>query len=121
MSVAIAGISAENRASLAFGERVARELVVALRGRRSRLGLSRRLGYRSNIVRRWEAGECFPTAAAFSTTTAGCIGTAALANAAAIVDNKAVRTAAIAPDVEFGFFNFADSIGRIGSTDRSGR
>ena len=65
MSHGTTAISAENRASLAFGERVSRELVEALRGRRSRLGLSRRMGYRSNIVRRWEAGECFPTAAAF--------------------------------------------------------
>jgi hypothetical protein len=55
----------ENPASLAFTERVSRELVRALRGRRSRVELSRRLGYRSNIVRRWEAGECFPSAADF--------------------------------------------------------
>ncbi|OQX67806.1 MAG: hypothetical protein B6A08_13615 [Sorangiineae bacterium NIC37A_2] len=49
----------------ALAERVAQELVRALRGRRSRIELSRRLGYRSNIVRRWEAGECFPVAADF--------------------------------------------------------
>ena len=65
MSLLPPAIEAENHASLAFAERVSRELVRALRGRRSRLELSRRLGYRSNIVRRWEAGECFPNAADF--------------------------------------------------------
>ncbi|MDH5675517.1 MAG: DUF4423 domain-containing protein [Myxococcales bacterium] len=43
--------------------RVARELVKALRGRRSCAELSRRAGYRSNIVQRWESGHCYPTAA----------------------------------------------------------
>jgi transcriptional regulator with XRE-family HTH domain len=46
-------------------EATAADLVRAVRGRRSCAELSRRLGYRSNIVRRWEAGECWPTAAAF--------------------------------------------------------
>jgi len=46
-------------------ERIAAQLVRALRGRRSCAEQSRRLGYASNIVRRWEAGECFPTAAVF--------------------------------------------------------
>ncbi len=36
----------------------------ALRGRRSQVAFSRRLGYRSNIAYRWEAGHCFPTASA---------------------------------------------------------
>jgi len=36
----------------------------ALRGRRSQLAFSRRLGYRSNIAYRWEAGRCFPSASA---------------------------------------------------------
>jgi len=44
---------------------VAAELVRALRGRRSQTALSRRLGYRSNVVYRWEAGRAWPTAAAF--------------------------------------------------------
>jgi transcriptional regulator with XRE-family HTH domain len=36
----------------------------AVRGRRSQVALSRRLGYRSNIAYRWEAGRCFPSASA---------------------------------------------------------
>lgn len=44
---------------------VAAELVRALRGRRSQTALSRRLGYKSNVVYRWEAGRAWPTAAAF--------------------------------------------------------
>jgi hypothetical protein len=46
-------------------ENMAKELIRAARGRRSQLEFSRRLGYRSNIVRRWEAGECWPTASDF--------------------------------------------------------
>jgi hypothetical protein len=46
-------------------ETVASELVRALRGKRSCAELSRRAGYRSNIVFRWEAGQCWPTAARF--------------------------------------------------------
>jgi hypothetical protein len=46
-------------------ENMAKELIRAARGRRSQLELSRRLGYRSNIVRRWESGECWPTASDF--------------------------------------------------------
>ncbi len=44
---------------------LASELIRGLRGRRSQTALSRRLGYRSNIVHRWEAGNCWPTAARF--------------------------------------------------------
>ena len=50
---------------LPAAERIAAQLVRALRGRRSCAEHSRRLGYASNIVRRWEAGECFPTASDF--------------------------------------------------------
>jgi hypothetical protein len=46
-------------------ENLAIELIRAARGRRSQLEFSRRLGYRSNIVRRWEGGECWPTASDF--------------------------------------------------------
>jgi hypothetical protein len=46
-------------------ENLAKELIRAARGRRSQIEFSRRLGYRSNIVRRWEAGECWPTASDF--------------------------------------------------------
>lgn len=41
------------------------ELLVALRGRRSRRAFSSRLGYRSNMVQRWETGECVPKAGVF--------------------------------------------------------
>jgi len=50
---------------LPVAERIAAQLVRALRGRRSCAEHSRRLGYASNIVRRWESAECFPTAAVF--------------------------------------------------------
>lgn len=41
----------------------ARELLRALRGKRSQGAFSRRLGYRSNVACDWEAGRRFPTAA----------------------------------------------------------
>ncbi len=41
----------------------ASQLVRELRGKRSQPALSRRLGYRSNVVYLWEAGRAFPTAA----------------------------------------------------------
>lgn len=44
-------------------ERLARELVRALRGRRSQRAFSGQLGYRTNVVYAWEAGRRFPTAA----------------------------------------------------------
>lgn len=47
------------------GELLAKELIRAARGRRSQVEFSRRLGYRSNIVRRWEGGECWPSASDF--------------------------------------------------------
>jgi transcriptional regulator with XRE-family HTH domain len=43
-------------------EQVARELLRALRGPRSQLQLSRRLGYRSNPVAEWEGGRRWPAA-----------------------------------------------------------
>jgi len=45
---------------------LASELVRALRGRRSCAQISRAAGYRSNMVQRWEARRCWPTAAAFA-------------------------------------------------------
>ena len=66
--------AAESEGTAGFGagvlhlptaERIAAQLARALRGRRSCAEHSRRLGYGSNIARRWEARECFPTAAAF--------------------------------------------------------
>lgn len=44
-------------------ELVARELIRALRGPRSQVQLSRRLGYRSNPVAEWEGGRRWPSAA----------------------------------------------------------
>jgi DNA-binding phage protein len=46
-------------------EVISSELVRALRGRRSQSSCSARLGYRSNIVYRWEARQCWPSAADF--------------------------------------------------------
>jgi transcriptional regulator with XRE-family HTH domain len=43
--------------------RAASQLLRALRGKRSQLAFSRRLGYRSNVACDWEAGRRFPTAA----------------------------------------------------------
>jgi hypothetical protein len=43
--------------------RIASELLIALRGKRSQRAFSRRLGYRSNVAYRWETARCFPTAA----------------------------------------------------------
>jgi hypothetical protein len=42
---------------------LSREFVRSLRGRRSQAGLSRRLGYRTNVLYAWESGRNFPTAA----------------------------------------------------------
>jgi DNA-binding phage protein len=44
-------------------ERASRELIRAIRGERSQVALSRRLGYRSNVVYMWESGRRWPTAA----------------------------------------------------------
>jgi hypothetical protein len=46
-------------------ELIARQLVRALRGKRSQTALSRRLGYRTNVIYAWESGRDFPTAARF--------------------------------------------------------
>lgn len=46
-------------------ERIAAQLIAALRGRRTQGALSRRAGYQSNIVSRWERAVCWPTAARF--------------------------------------------------------
>jgi transcriptional regulator with XRE-family HTH domain len=42
---------------------LARQLLVAWRGRRSQVAWSRRLGYRSNVAYAWESGRRSPTAA----------------------------------------------------------
>lgn len=62
MSEQLPGNMAKKRAS-----RVAVELIRALRGRRSRPAFSRHLGYRSNVVQRWESQVSWPTAARFFT------------------------------------------------------
>lgn len=43
-----------------YYQTLARQLIREVRGRRSQSDLSRRAGYKSNMVQRWEAGECFP-------------------------------------------------------------
>ena len=46
-------------------EPIAADLIRALRGTRSQSDFSKRLGYRSNIVHRWESGKCWPSASSF--------------------------------------------------------
>src|SRR6188472_581453 len=46
-------------------EPLAAELIRALRGRRSQLAFSRRLGFRTNVVHTWEAQRRWPTASRF--------------------------------------------------------
>lgn len=46
-------------------ERISAEWVQVLRGRRSQAEFSRYLGYRSNVVHRWESGASWPTASKF--------------------------------------------------------
>lgn len=48
-------------------EMIAADLVRALRGRLSRAAFSKRLGYRSNVVVRWETKSAWPSADAFLT------------------------------------------------------
>ena len=42
-------------------DEAARQMLRALRGRRSQVALSRWLGYRGNVVAKWEGGQRFPT------------------------------------------------------------
>jgi len=44
-------------------EQIARELLISLRGSRSQVAWSRRLGYKSNVAYAWESGRRWPTAA----------------------------------------------------------
>jgi uncharacterized protein DUF4423 len=46
-------------------EAAASELLRALRGRRTKPGFSRHLGYHSNVAQRWESGVSWPTAPRF--------------------------------------------------------
>ena len=46
-------------------ETLAKQLIRALRGRRSQVALSRRLKCRSNVIYTWESGRRWPTAAVF--------------------------------------------------------
>lgn len=46
-------------------ETLSAELLQVVRGRHNQILLSRRLGYDSNIVYRWETKKCWPTAAMF--------------------------------------------------------
>lgn len=78
--------------------RLAAEWLRFIRGKRSQRGFSKRLGYRSNIVYRWESERCFPTAAE----------TFALARRHASADARAL-------DAFFG------SVSRLGDIDLSKR
>ncbi|MEN9577717.1 MAG: hypothetical protein RJA70_726 [Pseudomonadota bacterium] len=53
-------------------EILAAELIRALRGKRTQLGLSRRLRSKSNVVYTWESGRRFPTAAKFHWVASRC-------------------------------------------------
>src|SRR5262245_32356083 len=44
-------------------ERLARQFVRALRGKRSQVAFSRRLGFSTNVLYAWESGRRWPTAA----------------------------------------------------------
>lgn len=44
-------------------ERVASDILRALRGRRSQVAFARKLGFRSNVAHNWETGRHYPTAA----------------------------------------------------------
>src|SRR5690606_39299074 len=44
---------------------LAKQLIRALRGKRSQVALSRRMKCRSNVVYSWESGRRWPTAATF--------------------------------------------------------
>jgi hypothetical protein len=46
-------------------DEISAEVIRSLRGKRSQAAFSRKLGYKSNIVNRWEAGRAFPTASMF--------------------------------------------------------
>ncbi|MFM2416431.1 MAG: hypothetical protein RL385_1154 [Pseudomonadota bacterium] len=55
-------------------EALSKELLVALRGRHPQQRISRKLGYRSNIVYRWETGRCAPSADKFFAFVDACGG-----------------------------------------------
>ena len=46
-------------------EQLSAEVIRSLRGKRSQAAFSRRLGFKSNIVNRWEARKAFPSASMF--------------------------------------------------------
>jgi transcriptional regulator with XRE-family HTH domain len=58
--------------SRAFYERVAHELLRAIRGKRSQVALARRLGYSGNPVTDWERGVRHPTAKEVLRVAAAC-------------------------------------------------
>jgi transcriptional regulator with XRE-family HTH domain len=51
---------------------IASEWVREIRGKRSQAAFSRRLGYQSSVVHRWESGAAWPTAARFLQACAAC-------------------------------------------------
>jgi DNA-binding transcriptional regulator YiaG len=67
----LASSAVSEPAELAF-EAIAAEWVRELRGKRSQSAFSRRLGYQSSVVHRWESGAAWPTAARFLEVCAAC-------------------------------------------------
>src|SRR5690606_4177386 len=55
-------ISGYNQQMALDFDQASRELLRALRGKRSQTALSRRLGFRSNVAAKWESGQRMPTA-----------------------------------------------------------
>ncbi len=53
-------------------ERLASELVRCVRGRRSQVSVSQRLGYTTNVVYTWESGRSFPSALSFLELAQAC-------------------------------------------------
>ena len=58
-------MNADSKATSVDERALARQLVRALRGRRSQTALSRRLGQRSNVVYAWESGRRHPASSAW--------------------------------------------------------
>src|SRR5688572_30799791 len=82
-------------------DQLAAELIRALRGRRSQLAFSRRLGFRTNVVHTWEAQRRWPTAsrALLAAERAGADPRAALTRFYRIPPAWLTPTAALTPEL----------------------
>ncbi len=63
---------ADRTSAAHFHRALSREVLRAIRGRRSQVALARRLGYRGNPITDWERGERWPTAAEVLRVAAVC-------------------------------------------------